>query len=74
KKTILSANDERIERLKAEREELNIKFKVAFHVRYFIMNRIIKAFPEMRSTRYEVAMERFKKARELMGKMPKRKD
>ncbi|MBQ9342330.1 MAG: hypothetical protein IJT81_08235 [Lachnospiraceae bacterium] len=74
KKTLLTANDERIERLKAEREELNIKIKEAFHVRNVIMNRIIKAFPEMRSTRYEVAMERFKKARELMAKTKGRKE
>jgi len=74
KKNLIEANDERLERLKTEREEINKKIKLTIEARSAVMNRLIKAFPAIRSTRHERAMDGFKKAIEMMPKLPKRKE
>lgn len=74
KKNLIEANDERIERLKTEREELNKKLKVMNDARSAVIKRLIKAFPAIRSTTHATAMDGFKKAFEMMPKLPKRKE
>ncbi|MCR5375058.1 MAG: hypothetical protein K6E39_06830 [Lachnospiraceae bacterium] len=74
KKNLIEANDERIERLKVEREELNKKIRAATEARNAVMCRLVKAFPAIKSTTHERAMDGCKKALEKMPKLPKRKE